>query len=56
MDLRRAVALFGAMEASMARTIEFMQIFIPKIARRFRMITPVSLSWSRGMRCFPVSS
>jgi hypothetical protein len=29
------VALFGAMAASMAGTIEFMQIFIPKIARRF---------------------
>jgi hypothetical protein len=32
---RRVVGLFGAMAASMAGTTEFMQILIPKIARRF---------------------
>jgi ABC-type Fe3+-siderophore transport system permease subunit len=35
MDLRRVVGLFGAMAASMAGTIEFMRILIPKIARWF---------------------
>jgi hypothetical protein len=35
MDLRRVVGMFGAMVASMVGTIEFMRIFILKIAQRF---------------------
>jgi hypothetical protein len=35
MDLRRVVALFGAMVAPLAGMAEFMQIFTLKIAQRF---------------------